>query len=160
MAPKSNHSFAAKLAAFMLNGVDHHIRCKKEGGFSSSAQETIGLLPFLHLNITRKQFHDIVAESEGNMTRALKVVCNGAKLNSVLKSVNFNCDAQSKKASHVLAERIVDTIEVGYESRKNGKKRARELATLMRLQNKADIIPASSIKWAEGLRGSTEVTLS
>lgn len=62
---QNNKSFAAKLAAFMLNGVDHHIRCKKEGGFSSSAQETVGLLPFLHLNISREQFHDVVAASEG-----------------------------------------------------------------------------------------------
>jgi len=156
----SDKTFAAKLAAFMLNAVDHHIVCKEKGGFSDSATETVGLLPFLHMNISREDFSKLLNKSNGNMYRAMKSVCNKAGLNKKLASVEFNCDYQSSKAINVLVERIIDTIEFAYNTRVNGKRRARELATLMRLQQKKNIIPEASIAWCEGIKSTNTVQLS
>ena len=155
----SEKSFAAKLGAFMLNGLDkdYVIKCFKEGGFDKSSEEVLGLLPFLHMNVTKAQFAQILHTSNGNLQKATRTACNQKKLNIVLKKVNFNCNDQSYKAVGVLVDRIVDTIETGYKARISGKKHVRELAAHMRWQEKNKIIPSSSIAWCEGVKSAAKV---
>ena len=155
----SDKSFAAKLGAFMLNGLDkaYVIKCFKQGGFDKSSDEVLGLLPFLHMNITKGQFSHILRSSNGNLQKATRTACNAKKLNNVLKKVHFNCNDQSDKAVSVLVERIIDTIETGYNSRISGKKHVSELAANMRWQEKNNIIPSSSIEWCEGVKSASNV---
>jgi DNA polymerase III delta prime subunit len=152
-------TFAAKLAAFMLNGLSYEyvIKCKKQGGFDASSQEVLGLLPFVHMNITKGHFTQILYKANGDMHKAMALICKAKKFDQVLKKVDFKCGQQTGKAIEVLIERIVDTIEVAYNTRRSGKKHARELAAHMRWQVKNNIIPESSIAWCEGLKSASKV---
>jgi hypothetical protein len=152
-------TFAAKLAAFMLNGLDYNyvLKCKKEGGFDASSQEVLGMLPFAHMNISKSGFTKILTANNGNMLKAMSQLCKAKNFDKVLQKVDFKCQAQSSKAVEILIERIVDSIESAYETRRNGKKHARELAAHMRWQAKNKIIPESSIKWCEGIRSAGKV---
>ena len=155
----SDKTFAAKLAAFMLNGIDidYVIKCKKQGGFDANREEVLGLLPFVHMNITRASFEKILTRANGDMHKAMSHICKVKKFDKVLEKVDFKCYQQTGKAIHVLIERIADTIEVSYNSRLAGKKHARELAAHMRWQVKNNIIPESSIAWCKGLKSASKV---
>jgi hypothetical protein len=153
----SDKTFSSKLAAFILNTKTDKVRCEKKGGFTDSSPEVLGVLPFLHLNITKKDFTKIMSSCEGNMHKATNIVCTKASLDKVLKSVDFNCNKQSKLAASMLLDRMIETIETGYESRKQGKTRAREMAAHMRWQCANKIIPASSIAWCKGMQSASKV---
>lgn len=142
-------SFSAKLAAFMLNSLDHEVRCRKQGGFDSSSKEVLGLLPFLHSNVTKKEFKDIMLSSDKSMKSSMKKVCKEKKLDKSLVAVGFKCEAQSDMAVGILVSRFVDTIEFAYKTRKNGIERAREMATFMKWQHKHGIIPKESVEWCK-----------
>ena len=125
-------SFAAKLAAFMLNSVDHEVRCRKQGGFDASSKEVLGILPFLHSNVSKKEFKDIMLSSDKGMKSTMKKVCKTKNLDKTLSKVGFKCEAQSETAIDILVNRFVDTIEFAYKTRKNGIERAREMASYMK----------------------------
>jgi hypothetical protein len=153
----SKTTFAAKLAAFILNAVNHTIRCKQQGGFSSSSTEVLGVLPLLHSNISKKDFSTVMHTSSTNIQDALQTICSSANLDMVLKKVDFKCIGQTSAAATVLVQRMIDTIETGYASRSNGKIRTQEVAAHMRWQQENDIIPASSVAWCKGVTSAKNV---
>ena len=53
---KGNTSFAAKLAAFILESVKDTIYFSKQTGFSDKHHQIFGVLPYLHMNISEKEF--------------------------------------------------------------------------------------------------------
>jgi hypothetical protein len=146
-------SFAAKLAAFFLNNVNHDIVWSPDGGFSGSCKEVSGLLPFLHMNVTEDDFIDIISASNSTFNSILNMKCAYAQIESKLNSnLNFKCAPQSKNAADVLVQRIIETINTGYKERKNGKDKARQVATYMKWQCKNNKIPNSSIEWCKGIK--------
>lgn len=146
-----NISFAAKLAAFMLNAQDHPIRFDEKVGFMNASDYTKGIIPLLHMNINKNEFKSIMYSANGNISLALSVICSSKNLEEKLAFENFNCFVQSNFTANILIDRFIDTIETGYKERSNGKKLVKELAKYQRWQVKNKIINSHSIEWAKGI---------
>ena len=143
-------SFAAKLGAFILEGVSskEKIVWSKDKGFTSKHPQIFGVLPFLHLNISEKQLISMLSDSHGNHLKTLSDLCNGKKLNEVLNKVNFSCKNQSSKGISSFENSIIDSINNRWKMRSNGRKHLASLEKFMRQQVELNIIPNSSIQWA------------
>ena len=151
-------SFSAKLAAFMLNGLTENVKCGPTLGFERFQQtEVLGLLPYLHLNITQEEYTDILKSTQPSMTKVLTKICKDKKLDTSLKAVGFKCSVHSKIGADVLINRMIDTINVGYSARLNGKKKAAQMAAFMKMQNKKGNIPAASVEWCSGISSDPKI---
>lgn len=151
-------SFSAKLAAFMLNGLTEDVKCGPTLGFERFNQtEVLGLLPYLHLNIDEEHYAELIKSAQSKMTTVLTNICNEKKLNISLKTVGFKCNLHSKYATEALVVRMIDTINTGYNARTNGKKRAKQVATFMRMQVKKSNIPSVSIEWCNGITSDSKI---
>ena len=146
-----NPSFAAKLAAFILESVNDKINFSKSTGFSNKHHQVFGVLPYLHMNISEKEFRKQLKESEISRNSSLTRLCNKSKLNKKLSKVKFNCTKQSKSGVYSINESIIDSINNRWSIRKNGQKRLRTIMKAMEWQVKNKVIPASSLKWAANL---------
>ena len=146
-----NPSFAAKLAAFMLEGVHDEIFISKTGGFSGKHHQVFGVLPFLHMNITEKQFMDLINSNHGVLGSNLTKLCNKKSLNKSLKKVKFNCQKQSNSGIVALNMAIIDSINNRYNMRKNGKRRTEEILSIQHWQhhNNNEQIPKKSLDWGK-----------
>ena len=151
---KSGHkaSFAAKLAAFICENQDFSKTHGNptEGFNNDGGKQVTGVLPFLHLNITEKQFTLLLEGASGNLVRACNILCNKKKLNKRLKSVGFNCRKNSSKGiNNGLLNAISESIHSGWKTRKNGRRVINFIENIMRKQVNLGIIPKSSIKWSQ-----------
>ena len=144
-----NPTFAAKLGAFLLQGLKDPVIFSETGGFSSKQPQVSGSLPYFHMNITEKQFRDMLKNAKKVNSESLSKVCNKCNLNKVLSSVGFNCDSQSNNAIASLQQGLVDSINNRWSIRKNGQKRLKEVLEKMTWQYHNDIIPKSSIAWGK-----------
>lgn len=145
-------SFAAKLAAFICENQDmKKTHGNPTDGFNNDGgKQVTGVLPFLHLNIKEKQFLSLLDSASGNLVKACTVLCNGKNLNKKLQGVNFNCKRQSIKGiNNGLLNSIIESINSGWKTRKNGRRVLNFIEKIMREQVSRGIIPASSIKWAK-----------
>jgi len=144
-------SFAAKLAAFMLEGVQNEIFISKTGGFSGKHHQVFGVLPFLHMNITEKQFMGLVNNNHSILGSNLTKLCKKQNLNKSLKKVKFNCQKQSNSGIVALNMGLVDSINNRYNIRKNGRKRTEEILSIQSWQhhNNKGQIPAKSLNWGK-----------
>tara|TARA_B110000967_G_C18540689_1_gene390443 strand:- start:87 stop:629 length:543 start_codon:yes stop_codon:yes gene_type:complete len=145
-------SFAAKLAAFICENQDF----KKthgnptEGFNNDGGKQVTGVLPFLHLNITEKQFTLLLDGASGSLVKACNILCNKKQLNKKLKSVGFNCKKNSAKGiNNGFLNAISESIHSGWKARKNGRKVISFIETIMRKQVDMGIIPKASIKWTQ-----------
>lgn len=147
------HTFAAKLAAFYLNALKlNNVNWDPKTGFAATHKEVLGILPLLHMNITKTEFVDIVRSSETNFSTILKIMCSMKNVeNNLSKDLGFKCSSQSDVAADILVQRMIETIETGYNERKQGQKLAKDMAEKMMWQYANGIIPESSIKWTKGL---------
>ena len=149
---ESKISFAAKLAAFMLNAQKHPVKCFKKIGFQKSTKYIKGIIPLLHMNISKSEFKTIMTQTSGNIMNAMVGICNEKQMEEMLSFEKFNCKAQCGDSANILIERFVDTIEMAYSTRPTGQQRVRELASYMKWQSENDIIPKSSVKWCHGIK--------
>lgn len=143
--------FAVKLAAFMLNQVDV-VRFTEKGGFDSRGKEILGLLPFVHMNICKEDFSKMIKSGDKVVADKVKKECMKCGLNEKLSKLGFKCSTQSNDATDVLMERFVDTIDKAYNTRANGKKMMRKVATCMKWQAERGIIPKSSVEWCKSIK--------
>ena len=143
-------TFAAKLGAFILQAVSpkDKIVWSKEVGFTAKHPQVFGVLPFLHLNVSEKQFRALLTGSHNNHVNALTGLCNGMNLNNVLHKVNFSCKNQSDKGILSLEDAIVDSINNRWNIRRNGRKHLAQIEKYMRKQVELNIIPSRSVSWA------------
>jgi hypothetical protein len=144
-------TFAAKLAVFMLNAQSHDIHFSEKEGFLHSSDYVKGIIPLLHMNISREGFQVVMCTTKGNLSIALAQLCSSKNIEDILSFEKFSCLRQCAFTSDVLVDRFVDTIETSYETRKNGIKLVKQLAKHQRWQVSAGIIPESSIAWSENL---------
>ena len=150
------HSFAAKLAVFVLNAIPEgtEVQFSKTGGFSAKIPEVAGILPLLHMNVSKQQFATIMKSSEKSIERIIKKKCYSSKTEEKIDaSINFKCAKQSAFAANTLVDRFIETIESGYSSRRRGKKLMKEIAKYMKWQASVEKIPVSSTIWFKEIRG-------
>jgi hypothetical protein len=148
---RGNPTFAAKLAAFILESVKDKIYFSKNNGFSNKHHQVFGVLPYLHMNISETEFRNQLKASDKSRVSSLTKLCNKNKLNRKLSKVKFNCTKQSNSGVYSTNESIIDSINNRWNIRKNGQKRLRTIMKTMEWQVKNKVIPASSLKWAANL---------
>jgi len=147
-------SFAAKLGAFMLESVDYDVSFSEKNGFKDSQTQVSGVLPYLHMNISEKQFRDKLNSTHKARAKVLSKLCNKKNLNKKLKAVDFDCYSQSLSGVKSVNNSIMDSINNRWGIRKNGQKQIRLIAKYQKWQstNKGGKkIPTSSVKWCKGL---------
>ena len=150
---KASYSFAALLGAFMLENLDESVIFSEKTGFSKKQPLVSGVLPYLHMNITEKQFREQLSITENIRTNKLAKICNNKKnnLNKKLSKVGFNCNRQSKNGVLSVNEAIINSIKNRWKFRKNGQIKLKEIMKSMKWQVKNEIIPTSSIKWCDNI---------
>ena len=109
-----------------------------------------GVLPFLHLNISKAQFKAILDNSCESITNTVEGLCNKKKLDKTLKTVNFNCRKQSSAGRDALLKSVMESIENRWLMRKNGRAVLNKIEKVQREQVKKSIIPAASVAWCGG----------
>lgn len=150
------HSFAAKLAVFVLNSIpeDKNIQFSQTNGFNAKIPEVAGILPLLHMNVSKQQFASIMKSTEKSLEKMIKKKCHSSKTKDKLDaSINFECAKQSAFSANTLVDRFIETIESGYSSRRRGKKMMKEIAKYMKWQYSEGKIPVSSTIWFKEIRG-------
>ena len=142
-------SFAAKLGAFLLEGLSGDVKFSESGGFSMKQSQVTGALPLLHMNIKEAEFKKMLSNAKSVNTESISGVCNKNNLDKVLSSVGFNCISQSKQAVDSLNQGLVDSINNRWSIRKNGQKKVKQVLEKMSWQVANDIIPKSSVQWSK-----------
>lgn len=66
----------AKLGAFMLESVDYVVSFSETNGFKASQTQVAGVLPYLHMNISEKQFRDKLNSTHKARAKVLAKLCN------------------------------------------------------------------------------------
>ena len=149
---RGNPSFAAKLAAFILEGLkDKKIKFSKTGGFSDSQKQVSGVLPYLHMNINEKNVVNKFKETQKMRVGGLAKICKKKGLERTLSSVDFSCDKQSKNGVISVNKSIIDSINNRWSIRHNGRKHLREIKKYMTWQVKNGVIPPKSVEWAKNM---------
>jgi hypothetical protein len=142
-------SFAARLAAFILDDHRGAVKWTEKGGFAAGQPYVFGVLPFLHLNISEAKFRQMLRDGQAKETDVVSKDCNSKKLNTKLKKVGFSCARQSAVGVNALSASVISSINDPnrWMSRRNGRKVASQLQRFMHKQVELGIIPASSVKW-------------
>ena len=151
VANKKQPTFAAKLAAFILQGVPakEKISWSETGGFSGKQKQVSGVLPYLHLNISEKEFRSQLKGAQSMSIEKMGKVCKSKKLEKKLSKVNFNCVKQCTNGVLSVEDGLIDSIKNRWNMRSNGKKHLSMIEKYMNLQVKMGIIPTSSVAWAK-----------
>ena len=146
-----NPSFAAKVGAFMLEGIQDDIFFSKKTGFSGKHHQVFGVLPFLHMNIKENEFKQFIDGDVKGLSKRLTKLCNNNKLDSSLKRVSFNCGKQSKSGVVALNMAIIDSINNRYHIRKNGQKKLEQILGIQTWHHNHNNkqIPAKSLNWGK-----------
>ena len=142
-------SFAAKLAAFILEGLK--TPPKLDDDDSHLPPEVSGALPYLHMNIQESDVKDKFKETETQRVSGLETLCKTNKLEQTLVNVKFNCHNQSTNGVQSINNAIIDSINNRWAMRTNGRKHLDAIHVYMKKQLDAGIIDKSSLKWAKGL---------
>jgi hypothetical protein len=138
-------SFAAKLAAFILEGL--HKKPRLDGNDANMQKEVSGAIPYLHMNIKESDVVNKFKETEQMRIGGLSNICKNKGLESSLSKVNFSCDAQSKNGVLSINKSIVDSINNRWNIRQNGRKHLKVICKYMVEQYERGEIPKSSLKW-------------
>jgi hypothetical protein len=153
-ASANKASFAAKLGAFICQSQPLKDVVGDVNGFFERAngkavnQRTFGVLPFLHINISRDQFKKVMDSSGGNLVSSVEKICNSKNLNKTLKDVDFNCRKQSVKGvNDGLIAALMDSIEKDWNSNNNGKRVINKIQAVQLKQVALKKIPAASVAW-------------
>jgi len=141
-------SFAAKLAAFILEGL--HRKPVLDGNDAHMQKEVSGAIPYLHMNIKESDVVNKFKETEKMRIGGLSNICKRKGLERSLSEVNFSCDAQSKNGVLSINKSIVDSINNRWNIRQNGRKHLKVICKYMVEQHKRGEIPKASLKWCNG----------
>ena len=151
-------TFAAKLGAFMCqNEKLSDVVATPERGFDSRKngravnKRVFGVLPFLHMNVTKQQFMKMLNNSSAVMKNNTQSLCMSNKLETKLKKVNFNCPKQSAVGTAAFVNSICESIENRWDMRKNGRAVLNKIEAIQRKQQEMGIIPAPSLRWCGGV---------
>ena len=144
-------TFAAKLAAFLLQGASNNIEFSLKNGFSNRVPEVFGVLPYLHMNIKENEFRNLLNNSSENRRQTLTNLCNKNHLEKHLNQVGFSCVQQPRAGVKALDKAIVDSINNRWSIRQNGQRNLRTVLKHMRTQVDKGIIPSRSVSWGNGL---------
>ena len=149
--PHNKVSFAAKLAAFILEDHRGRVEWSEEDGFAEGQPHVFGVLPFLHLNISEKVFRKMLASGQAHNIKYLAADCESKDLNKKLEAVSFNCNEQSSVGVNALHDSTTEGItnKNRWEARKNGRRVLSQVEKYMRKQNDLKIIKSSSIAWCK-----------
>jgi hypothetical protein len=149
-APANKATFAAKLGAFVCQSQPLKDVVGDVNGFFERAhgrsvnQRTFGVLPFLHLNISRDQFKKVMTSNVG----AVEKLCNSKHLNKTLKAVDFNCHNQSVKGVNAgLVASLLNAIEHGWKANANGRRVLNKIQAVQVKQVANKKIPSASVAW-------------
>jgi hypothetical protein len=145
---KNGVSFAAKLAAFILEGLKNDP--KLNGNDTNMQSEVSGAIPYLHMNISEKDVVSKFKDTQKNRVKGLTKICKKKKLETSLRDVKFNCKRQSTNGVVSINKSIVDSINNRWNIRKNGRKHLRKIAKYMVEQLKSGKIPKASLDWCNG----------
>ena len=146
-------TFAAKLAAFVLeNHKGDKVEFAIKGGFADDQKYIFGILPFLHLNITKDQFRQMLKKGEGAEVAFLTEICNNNQAaQSINPIVGFNCQPQSTtgvKTGFINSTVSNITSNSKWASRKKGRKILSQIKKNMGIQVKQGLITDASLKWS------------
>jgi len=151
-------TFAAKLAAFMCeNEKLSDVVATPERGFDPRKngravnKRVFGVLPFLHMNVTKQQFMKMLNNSSAVMKNSTQSLCMSNKLETKLKKVQFNCPKQSATGTSAFVTSICESIENRWDMRKNGRSVLNKIEYIQRKQQEMGIIPAISLRWCGGV---------
>jgi hypothetical protein len=144
----NNISFAAKLAAFILEGL--HETPILDGNDANMQQEVSGAIPYLHMNIMESDVINKFKETEKMRINGLSKICGKKDLKTSLKSVNFKCKPQSKNGVISINKSIIDSINNRWNIRHNGRKHLKIICKYMIGQFKQGKIPKESLLWCNG----------
>ena len=153
MGSNSKVTFAAKLGAFLLEGMKGSVDfdySNQNKAFSGRQAEVSGALPFLHMNISEEEFRGILKGSNDKLKSGIASVCKSKGLNEKLEKVGFECDRQSENGNKSLEQGIIDSINNRWNIRGTGRKHLAKMARAMKAQASKNIIPAESIQWTNG----------
>ena len=145
---KNGVSFAAKLAAFILEGLKTDPRLN--GNDSNMQSEVSGAIPYLHMNISEKDVVGKFKDTLKSRVKGLSKICKKKKLEKSLKDVKFNCKRQSTNGVVSINKSIVDSINNRWNIRQNGRKHLKIIAEYMVEQVKNKQIPKASLNWCNG----------
>jgi len=151
MFSPNNPSFAAKLAAFMLDDHQGEVRWSENGGFHESQTQIFGVLPFLHLNVTENTFKEMLEKGRCKETRVLTKACKNKGLDTELTKVDFSCSKQSNKGVRALVLSTVSSINnlERWNARTNGRRVLEFVREKMNLQVQKGLITSKSLEWSQ-----------
>ena len=141
-------SFAAKLAAFILEGLKSDP--KLNGNDENMQSEVSGAIPYLHMNISENDVVSKFKDTQKKRVKGLSKICKKKKLEKSLKDVKFNCKRQSTNGVVSINKSIVDSINNRWNIRQNGRNNLRKIAEYMVEQVNSGKIPKSSLDWCNG----------
>lgn len=151
MFSSNNPSFAALLAAFILDDHQGEVKWSLEGGFDESQSQIYGVLPYLHLNIDENTFRKMLEAGRCKETRVLTKDCTDKGLNKELEGVKFSCSAQTNRGVRALIDSIISSITnpERFNARTNGRRVLEVVREKMNYQVEKKLITENSIKWSQ-----------
>ena len=147
-------TFAAKLAAFVLeNHKGDKVEFAIKGGFADDQKYIFGILPFLHLNIKKEEFREMLKRGQGAEVAFLTEICNNNQAaQSINPIVGFNCEPQSTTGvkTGVINSTVSNiTSNSKWISRKKGRKILSQIKKNMRIQVDQGLITDASLQWSK-----------
>lgn len=152
--------FSAKIGAFICQNQALKDVVGSVDGFEqklngrSVNQRVFGVLPFLHLDITREQFKNLMMSPKvnGSLVAAVELLCNqadkGKGLDKRLEGVDFNSHNQAVVGVRDgLVAAVMESIENRWDIRANGKKVLNYIQKVQLAQVEAGKIPKASVRW-------------
>jgi hypothetical protein len=150
---KRSETFAARLAAFVLENHKGNVEFGEEGGFKEGQSYIFGILPFLHLNISYEDFRRLSRVGEKSKINRLNSLCTKSEaVKSIQDKVDFRCLPQSKKGVFGITDATLENINSKdkWESRTHGRKILAEIKKNMEFQVKQGLISEKSLTWSIG----------
>tara|TARA_Y100000389_G_C17427182_1_gene500269 strand:+ start:207 stop:803 length:597 start_codon:yes stop_codon:yes gene_type:complete len=150
---KRPETFAARLAAFVLENHKGNVEFEEEGGFKEGQPYIFGILPFLHLNISYKDFRRLSRVGEKSKINRLNSLCTKSEaVKSIQDKVDFRCLPQSKKGVFGITDATLANINSKdkWNSRTHGRKILAEIKKNMEFQVKKGLISDKSLAWSIG----------
>ena len=131
-------SFAQHLAVFMLEShpPNKKVVFRTDTAFSCSQKAVCGVLPFLHMNVSEREFVKMLNDGNDSLHQSLNGSCNGKKLDKVLRSVGFNCKKQIGLGVDAVNKSLLASIKNRYANRENGQKHLQDILCYMNWQKK------------------------
>ena len=150
-------TFAAKLAAFVLeNHKGDKVEFAIKGGFADDQKYIFGILPFLHLNIKKEEFREMLKAGESAEVAFLTEICNNNQATqSINPIVGFSCEPQSRTGvkTGVINSTVSNiTSNSKWISRKKGRKILSQIKKNMQIQVDQGLITDASLQWSKNFK--------